>query len=286
MTTDEPLVPSIAALPAPPAGFHGWPWTEQTPPALLANPPRGGWPKITVVCPTYQQVKYIEETLRSVLLQGYPALEFIVMDGASQDGTVALLEKYSPWIKHWESTQDHGQSHALNKGFDRATGELFGWINSDDYYLPGAFVAVARAFLNRPRGLYFGDWAERFGETPALTICHDRPAFAFEIAAGARHLQSHTVFWPRPAHQRFDESLKFTLDADFFKRLARSGLRPNYIAETIAVCRHHSASKTTTMKDIARTETAAWSQAQPWHTYWRWRAARWIDGLRRRVRHS
>ena len=100
MTTDEPLVPSIAALPAPPAGFHGWPWTEQTPPALLANPPRGGWPKITVVCPTYQQVKYIEETLRSVLLQGYPALEFIVMDGASQDGTLRCWKN----IRHGSST--------------------------------------------------------------------------------------------------------------------------------------------------------------------------------------
>lgn len=278
------MAPSLAILPPTPTERHGWPWTEETDPALLAVPPLNGWPKITVVCPTYQQGRYIEETLRSVLLQGYPALEFVVMDGGSQDETSVVLGKYSPWLTHWESTKDNGQSHAINKGFDRATGEILGWINSDDYYLPGAFAAIARAYRANPGAIYFGDWAERNGEELTLTLRHEQPAFAFEIAVGARHLPSHTTFWPRSAHQRIDERLRFTMDADLFKRLACSGLHAHYIAQPIAVYRHHAETKTSKIIDIARAETAAWSSAQPWHTYWRWQAARWIDSLRRRLR--
>jgi glycosyltransferase involved in cell wall biosynthesis len=265
----------------PPANQQGWPWTEETPAGAFADPPPGGWPKISIVCPSFQQGRYIEETIRSVLLQNYPAVEFIVMDGGSSDGTVVILQRYAPWLARWESQPDRGQSHAINKACDHATGEIIGWINSDDYYLPRAFATVARAYRANPRSLIYGDWAQRENEDPALTIHREQPAFAFQIAVGGRTLPSHATFWPRAAHQRVNESLQFIMDADLFKRLAASGLRARHVARPLAVARVHPAAKTSRLIEVARAETAAWSQAQPWHTHWRWRCSQWIDRIRR-----
>ncbi|HWA85399.1 MAG TPA: glycosyltransferase family 2 protein [Opitutus sp.] len=267
----------LRALPAPADRGFGWPWSEETDAALLANPPPGGWPKISIVCPSFRQGRFIEETIRSVLLQNYPATEFIVMDGGSDDGTVPLLEKYAPWLAHWESQPDGGQSQALNRGFARATGEIFGWINSDDYYLPGAFAAVARAFRASRRPLLFGDWCERDGEAPALVARHEHPAFAFQVRVGGRTLPSHATFWPRAAHLPVNETLRFTMDADLFKRLAASGLRPRHIAQPLAVFRRHAEAKSSTIVATAVEETAAWGKTQPRSTHWWWRLSRLID---------
>jgi hypothetical protein len=271
----------LSLLPAPPPGRTGWPWTEESSPALFHDAPAGGWPRLSVVCPSFQQGRYLEETIRSVLLQNYPALEFIIMDGGSRDESPGLLEKYARWLAHWESQPDRGQSHALNKACDRATGELIGWINSDDYYLPGALAAAARAFRAAPRSLIFGDWAIRDGVAPGLVRIRERPAFAFQVAVGGRHLPSHATFWPRAAHQPVREDLRFTMDAELFKRLAASGLRPRHLAQTLSVFRRHPEAKTSTLADVARSETEAWSSAQPWHVHSRWLCSRLIERARR-----
>lgn len=273
----------LTALPTPPSHRLGWPWTEETDPALFSSPPPGGWPTLSIVCPSFRQGRYIEETIRSVLLQNYPALELIVMDGGSRDETVSILEKYSPWISYWQSQPDRGQSHALNQGYARATGEIHGWINSDDYYLPGAFAAVGRAFRAAPRSLIFGDWCDRIGEEPTLIPTTERPAFAFQVAVGGRHLPSHATFWPRAAHQPFKEELRFTMDADLFKRLAASGLRPLLIPQPLGVFRRHADAKTSTIIDVARIECEAWSREQPWHTHWRWVFSNLIERVRRHL---
>lgn len=262
-----PARTALPNLPPPPAGRTGWPWTEETPADVYdraAGP--AGWPRITIVCPSFQQGRFIEETIRSVLLQNYPALEFIVIDGGSDDGTVPLLQRYSPWLARWESTPDRGQAHALNKGFAGASGDLFGWINSDDYYLPGAFAAVARVYQNSPHRLFFGDWCERDADAPALITHRERAAFAFQVAVGGRHLPSHATFWPRSAHLPLDESLRFTLDADLFKRLAGAGLRPRHVPQPLAVFRRHPQAKTATLGSVALAETVAWAERQSWRT--------------------
>lgn len=133
----------LSQLPRPPEGRTGWPWTEETPPAAYAG--RADWPRLSIVTPSFGQAAYIEETLRSILLQNYPDLQLIVMDGGSTDGTVDVLKKYSPWIHHWESERDRGQSHAINKGIARCDGVWFNWINSDDCLLPGGLAAIAGA---------------------------------------------------------------------------------------------------------------------------------------------
>lgn len=105
---------------------------------------------MSVVTPSYNQGRFIEETIRSVLLQGYPDLEYIVMDGGSTDGSIDLIRRYEPWLTHWASEPDRGQSHAINKGWTMATGEVVAYINTDDCYLPGAVAAAALEFCLRP----------------------------------------------------------------------------------------------------------------------------------------
>jgi hypothetical protein len=277
----------IAELPPPPSSRTGWPWTEETDPVFYNEPPiTGVWPKLTIMCPSFRQGGFIEETIRSVLLQNYPRLEFIVMDGGSDDETPAILRKYARWLAFWESTPDRGQSHALNKGYARATGELHGWINSDDYYLPGAFAAAARAYQPDRRALYYGDWLERIGDGPGLILHQERPCFAFQVAVGGRTLPSHATFWPAAVHQPFNEALRFTLDAEFFKRLTAGGVKPRHVPHALGVFRQHGAAKSSTIVDVARSETKAWSRAQPWPTHWQWRLSRLMDRVGERFRRS
>jgi glycosyltransferase involved in cell wall biosynthesis len=91
-------------------------------------------PKISIVTPSFNQGMFLEKTILSVLEQGYPNLEYIIIDGGSSDNSVEIIKKYEKHLAYWESEPDQGQSHAINKGFERATGEIFGWLNSDDWY--------------------------------------------------------------------------------------------------------------------------------------------------------
>jgi glycosyltransferase involved in cell wall biosynthesis len=128
-------------FPVPPINLNGFPWTEAPPQYFEEN-----LPKITIITPSFNQGQYIEETIRSVLLQGYPNLEYIIIDGGSTDNTVDIIKKYEKWITYWVSEKDEGQSDAINKGLAVSTGEIFNWLNSDDYYLPNALLTVGKAF--------------------------------------------------------------------------------------------------------------------------------------------
>ena len=107
-------------------------------------------PKISIVTPSFNQGKYIEQTILSVLNQNYPNLEYIIMDGGSTDETVAIIKKYESRITYWESEKDRGQTDAINKGFTKCTGDIFNWINSDDYYEACALLAIGNLFKDNP----------------------------------------------------------------------------------------------------------------------------------------
>ena len=136
--------PDLAELPPPLAGRSGWPWTEAAPRLPPTLPDGSPWPRLSIVTPSYNRRAFIEESLRSVLLQGYPDLELVVMDGASGDGTGEILDRYRPWIAALESAPDRGWRHAVNKGLARCSGQIATFFSSDDLYLPGAFGAVGR----------------------------------------------------------------------------------------------------------------------------------------------
>ncbi|GAA3985587.1 glycosyltransferase family 2 protein [Mucilaginibacter dorajii] len=123
---------------------RGWPWNEEVEQDVYES--KKHWPKISIITPSYNQGKFIEETIRSILLQNYPNLEYIVIDGGSTDDTVDIIRKYEKWITFWVSEKDKGQANAINKGIDKSTGDIFNWINSDDYLAPDALVTIANAF--------------------------------------------------------------------------------------------------------------------------------------------
>jgi glycosyltransferase involved in cell wall biosynthesis len=251
--------PTLAELPAPPAGRAGWPWTEES--RRLPDRMLGGraWPLLSIVTPSYNQARYLEETIRSVLLQGYPNLEYIVMDGGSADGSVAILEQYAPWLAHWQSGRDGGQSDAIASGFERARGAILAWINSDDTYMPGAFGRVARFFAARPRMVFGnGDVDSIDGESrlvnPMLAVS---PVPIVTASLGRHGWMQQGCFWRRDAYLKVggvDRALRFCMDRDLFLRLTRAGPSARIPGLAIANFRLHEEAKTSTLVDVWQRE--------------------------------
>lgn len=134
---------TLKDLPPAPPGKTGWPWTEQSPPLPERMPDGSEWPRISIVTPSYNQGQFIEETIRSILLQGYPNLDYIIIDGGSTDNSIEIIKKYAPWLSYWTSEKDGGQSEAINKGFARSTGQIMGWVNSDDLLVSSTLYKLA-----------------------------------------------------------------------------------------------------------------------------------------------
>jgi len=228
----------LASLPPPPAGRQGWPWTSQT--ELFAAPAEN-WPRITIVTPSFQQGDYLEENLRSVLLQNYPRLEFIVMDGGSTDVSPAIIERYRPWLSYAQMARDRGQAHAINLGFSLADGKIFGWLNSDDFYLPGALRRVAQTWKKGAEFIY--------GDSLEVEQATVRWYYTASNYAHARYVKfpglvpQHSTFWAALRHQPLWEEQHCAIDYELWIRLM-PGLRCRHIAWPLGAARHHGDSKT------------------------------------------
>src|SRR4029079_9681492 len=130
----------------------------QPPPPGEPERLRSRRPRVSVITPSFNQARFLDQTMRSVFDQGYPDLDDIVIDGGSTDGSVDILRRYADRLAYWVSEPDGGQTHAINKGMQRAHGQVLAYLNSDDCYLPGALRAVAAFFDERPEvGLAYGD---------------------------------------------------------------------------------------------------------------------------------
>lgn len=137
----------LASLPKPLTHNNHWFIRSETDPSMYSS--HTNWPRISIVIPSYNQGAFIEDTIRSILLQNYPNLELIIIDGKSTDNTVATIRKYESWIKYWISESDNGQSDAINKGLSHCTGTIFNWLNSDDFLEKNAFFTIAEVFIGK-----------------------------------------------------------------------------------------------------------------------------------------
>jgi glycosyltransferase involved in cell wall biosynthesis len=181
-------------------------------------------PLISVITPSFNQAKYVEETIQSVLSQDYPRLEYIVMDGGSTDGSAEIIRRYSARLSHWESEPDRGQAHAINKGVARCTGDLVAWLNSDDVYLPGALKAVGEAYAANPGRIIAGPVINRWEETGREKIIQQRLEIETMLQFWSKEWSWHQpgIFFPSAALEKLeslDENLHYCMDYDLVLRL-------------------------------------------------------------------
>ncbi len=209
----------------PSPGKTGWPWTKESTRWPETRPDGSSWPKVSVVTPSYNQGEFLEETIRSVLLQGYPNLEYIVVDGGSTDDSVEIIRKYERWLSRWVSEPDQGQADAINKGWRMASGEILAWLNSDDVYMPEAVNTSVEAFLEHPEaGLVYGD-ALFINETgKSLAVRKSGRGGRRRLLWFKQHMSQPASFMRASAVNKagyLDLDLYANLDYEFFIRMSK-----------------------------------------------------------------
>lgn len=237
-------VPSAAGgllreLPPPGANARGWPWDVETPP----RPEDEDGPEIFIAMPSFRQGRYIEEALRSVLLQNYPRLRLAVCDAGSNDGTEVILARYARWISFQRIAPDRGQSHALNLAFSLApSAGLQGFLNSDDLLLPGALRTVARKWRDSNADFIYGNGLSLEDVSGRLSLdIAGCPAPSFRRYPGL--VFSHAAFWSSHLSQPFHEELHGALDYEYWVRLLPRARKRRYVSRPLGVMRLHPASK-------------------------------------------
>ncbi len=187
-------------------------------------------PLVSLITPSYNQAEFLEASLQSALAQTYPRLEYIVMDGGSSDGSAALIARYADRLADWESQPDRGQAHAINKGLERANGDLLGWLNSDDLLLPDTVERVVQAFQARPDVDVVYGRLERIDASGALIptpgLPKDRVTMDKAHVIGECIVNQPGSFWRRRIMQQvglLDERLRYTLDYEYWMRIALAG---------------------------------------------------------------
>lgn len=240
--------PTLGELPPPPPGKTGWPWTDESEQLPDTMPDGSPWPKVSIVTPSYNQGQFIEETIRSVLLQGYPNLEYIIIDGGSTDDSVEIIRKYEPWLAYWVSEPDRGQSHAINKGFALATGSLLGWENSDDLLRPEALHRLAIVHVQHPHSLLAGSVINLSNDLE-IGVVHPRNLTfrnCVEFWTGRRRSSMPGIFYPRGLIDQvggLDEDLRYAFDLDLLCRLLQVSSAVYLPQHPVACFRLHPESK-------------------------------------------
>lgn len=215
------------------------------------------YPKISIITPSYNQGNYIEETIKSVLEQKYPNLEYIIIDGGSTDNSKEIIERYSNRLFYWISEKDNGQSNAINKGLKIASGDILAYLNSDDIYLPGTLSKIANYYINNPN-VYFttGNYYVINEKSKKLYIINYGCYVEKELKHGVNRIGQPSTFWRKEVINKiglFDENLHYSMDFDFFLRSGRyyTIYHLNY---PLAAFREHSSSKSIKNNKIQKNE--------------------------------
>lgn len=240
----------------PATAKKGWPWNEEVDPAIYDS--NTNWPKITIVTPSYNQGDYIEETIRSIVLQNYPNLEYIVMDGGSNDRTLEILEQYKDAISICVSEKDKGQSDALIKGFNLASGDFLNWINSDDILSKMGLFHIASASLKNPEANFI------HGRNGIMTI--DSELYSYmphpEDNLEQRYISEmpygqQACFFSRQLYINcggINRELRFSMDYELYLRMHLFGTKTVQIPDLIGCIRIHDNTKTAQLENIMRLE--------------------------------
>ncbi len=252
--------PNLNELPLPSDFKTGWPWTVESHKPVLNQTTE--YPSICIVTPSFNQGEFIEETIRSILLQGYPNLEYIIMDGGSTDNSVEIIKKYSPWLAYWVSAKDKGQAEAIYRGFEKSTSDIIGWVNSDDMLMPKALFGFGKYFVDHPDtelvaggGVTIDEKTRikpsKWGDIDFYYLDNRISFLRILIMKGFDFLQPASL-WKRDAFFAvggFDRSLNFCFDLDLYLRLTKrkSG---RAIRQPVAAFRTHLATKTSRLQHV------------------------------------
>jgi len=244
--------------------LYGWPLSlatqEPSLPNDMLNVDQNPSLKISIVIPTLNQGNTIEDTICSIINQDYPCYEIIIMDGGSVDATLDVIDRYRPYLAHVTSAPDKGQSQAINRGFERATGDIFAWLNSDDYYLPGALSKVVETF---------SDPSIEFlvGAGDVISIDHKFLRFIPERILNRealidwkndRWIMQQSCFWRSSLWQRVggvDESLGLLMDYDLWFKFS-SICQPAALNQKLGIMRYHPEAKTVKLRSKTNQELA------------------------------
>jgi|GEM_PF-3071680 len=244
---------TLKDLPAPPPNKIGWPWTEANEPLSNKMPDGSQYPLISIVTPSYNYGQFIEETIRSVLLQGYPNLEYIVIDGGSTDDTVEIIKKYEQYLTYWVSEPDEGQTDAINKGYQHCSGDIFVWLNADDAYADANCLQEVSKYYQQGYQLIVGECLNVDEKDKPIKITDE-----YNGHAPPQNFDQYLKFWsyvwlPQPAvfiakeltDKSFplDKSIYCVMDYQFFLKVLSHRPQSIFLNKTWVKFKYHGENK-------------------------------------------
>jgi glycosyltransferase involved in cell wall biosynthesis len=249
---------SASTLPTELGKREGWPWDQE----LKEFPtPDKSWPRISIVTPNYNYGTYIERTIRSVLAQNYPNLEFIIIDDGSTDDSVQVIRKFEKYLAYWTTGANRGQSAVINAGLKRATGDIFNWLNSDDYLLPGALFEVAKRYQQGYQVVVGAcETVDLNNQILSLMSAKAPTSVKSFLVDYGHNMPQPSVFIDRRLTAEaggITEDLRYLMDWELYIRLALRAPQAKYVETSHILSRSvfHPRTKTLTLGDIIRGES-------------------------------